>query len=622
MIKVTSVTTKRFQRLSAIGLLCAILSGCGSTPVKENAASNNLTLDQIPDVIDEAITLDGATKYQKLIEASEALVELNEDDWARNTLLLIDATALNGDLLFKYSILSAKLAIKDGKPYLAKSYLWDETLESIYPSISPEEQIKFHELRASLLFDLAEFEESVEERLILSGLLYLSIEALENNHDLLWQALMELPLKELQQKKDKLNSRIAQGWYTLAALSKDNQTNLQKQLKAVDEWTFYWPEHPASLRLPADLQLLKQLAAEQPQHIALLLPLSGKLQNPAKAIRDGFMAAYYQTLAEGSEQAPQIHVYDTSTTEINSVYEQATLDGAEMVIGPLNKTNISSLALSESLTSPILALNQVDSEVPETAPLYQFGLTIEDEAKQVAEQAWRDGHRRAMVLAPASTWGDRGVSAFLERWLELGGFVSKDYRFKNQKTYSQLVKNAVQVKDSELRAREVRRQLGKSIEFEPRRRQDIDYIFLIGNASQARQLKPTLAFHYSGDIPVYSISHIYNGKVDTKLDRDMNNIRFTTLPWFFDEDLPEKHMVDTYTKGSAAYQRLYALGVDAFHIYPRLRQLDSIEKSKFYGTTGTLNIGEQRKIQRKQTWAQFIQGKAKEASNLTSNQDY
>jgi outer membrane PBP1 activator LpoA protein len=51
-----------------------------------------------------------------------------------------------------------------------------------------------------------------------------------------------------------------------------------------------WPGHPAASRLPRDLQLLQQLIAEKPKHVALLLPVSGKLGRAGRAIRDGFFA--------------------------------------------------------------------------------------------------------------------------------------------------------------------------------------------------------------------------------------------------------------------------------------------------------------------------------------------
>jgi len=166
----------------------------------------------------------------------------------------------------------------------------------------------------------------------------------------------------------------------------------------------------------------------------------------------------------------------------------------------------------------------------------------------------------------------------------------------------------------------VRTIIGKQVEFEPRRRKDIDFIFLYSRASQARQIKPILAFHYSGDIPVYAIKSIYNGKTDTKLDRDLNNIRFTTLPWFFDNDLPERKAINAHNQ-SPNYQFFYALGVDAFHIHPRLRQLLEVKQAHFYGATGKLSLDDEQKITREQIWAKFSNGVAQPVATFTTEND-
>ena len=601
--------------------LAGALSGCGSTPIQsssEETAVQQLSAEEVLAQAEQAQGLPDEQRIDVMLDASSALIALQKYDWARNTLSQTNIDNGNETQRFKYQLLSAELAIVDGELEKAEQLLWNPSSEALYPFLEKDQRVHFHQLRARLLFNSSKFPASIDERIILSSLLYGNPEAQEENQALIWSTLMEIPLEELNLLTESANSRTLEGWYTLAALSKNNQKNLQNQIIAVDEWVQYWPEHPASLQLPADLQLLKQIALEKPQNIALLLPLTGKFSKPAQAIRDGFFAGYYHT-NQDNIAPPQIKLYDSSDiNSITAVYEQAVQDGAEIIVGPLNKANIATLATLEVISVPILALNHIDTKIAEEQPIYQFSLNIEDEARQIAEQAWRDGHRRAMAMAPESRWGDRGVTAFLDRWLELGGFVTHDYRFKNQKDYSTLVKDAVQVTDSQLRAKALRRQLGRSIEFEPRRRQDIDFIFLIGNAAQARQLKPTLAFHYAGDIPVYSVSHIYNGDTNKKLDRDMNNIHFTTLPWFFNSESEEKQAINSFAL-AGSYQRLYALGVDAFYIHPRLKQLNQVKNARFYGTTGTLNIDQDKVITRKQIWAQYKNGIAQKHSTTSNN---
>ena len=52
---------------------------------------------------------------------------------------------------------------------------------------------------------------------------------------------------------------------------------------------------------------------------------------------------------------------------------------------------------------------------------------------------------------------------------------------------------------------------------------------------------------------------------------------------------------------------LYALGLDAFNVMPRLRQLREMPDTQFYGLTGTLVMDQQTLI-RQLTWGYFEQG--------------
>lgn len=606
--------------MSPAKLLCGsalllILTACGPSQVKDdsNSADAGLSKEDIAQMLTDAEALRGEERVALILQAATAMYASGETDWARNTLTNLNPLALTDPHYFTYTLLTARVLLAEGEYFIAKRHLWENRFQQVLAVAEPGQQIEARELRASLLFDLAEFRQVVDERMridvLMEQLTPVPTEERELNQDLIWAALMELPQKDLQLESQMHRDNTARGWFTLAAISKDNQNNLRKQLESVDNWALRWPEHPASLRLPHDLQLLRQLVNDQPRQVAVLLPLTGKLAKASEAIRDGLMAAFYQLSATG-ENLPELRYYDTNEVDVNTLYDLAVFEGAQLVIGPLDKDKIDELALRPELPVPTLALNYAENAVGDTAQLFQFGLAVEDEARQVAERAWRDGHRRAMILAPESSWGNRSVETFSKTWQELGGELIGDYRYKGQKDYSNLIRDAMDVSDSQQRARRMRQILGANLEFEPRPRKDIDLIFLVAHPAQAKQIKPTLAFHYAGDIPVYATSHIYNGDTDSNANRDMNGIRFATLPWFFNDELPERKAINRFDSESSSYQRLYALGVDAFYLYPRLRQLEEVRKSHYYGNTGTLSLDPQRRIVREQTWAQFIRGRA------------
>jgi len=619
MPKSICLLVKIFLHTSAV----LILSGCGSTtPITTSTNPEtkiSTSLDSITELLNEADRQNHSDRISTYLDVAQALLDADEIDWARNTMAQLSPLSVPDNQYIRYTVISSALLLAQGQPFQAKAVLWQDRLQTIAEKSPSDEVVELQEMRAQLLHRLGEYRQSVDERLKLHLRIKEGSEQSALNQQALWQTLMELPFADLKLEGQIHNEMLAKGWYTLAALSKNNQTNLRQQIHAVESWMFSWPEHPASLALPADLQLLKQLAEDKPDHIAILLPYSGRFKAAATAIQDGMMAAYYDASTQ-DDVLPDLRIYDTSSNDINTLYDEAVLNGAELVIGPLEQKKIIELALRPELPVPTLALNRISDDLVFTHGLFQFGLPLEDEAEQVAEQAWKDGHRRAMILAPASAGGDRSVKSFNDKWTELGGEITNDYRYKNQSGYSNLIKAAVKIEESEQRKNRVRSIIGKRVEFEPRRRKDIDFIFLYSQASQARQLKPILAFHYAGDVPVYAIKDIYNGQVNTKRDKDLNEIRFTTLPWLFEQELPEKRAISHYIP-STNYQFLYALGVDAYHIHPRLRQLMEVKQAHFYGTTGKLSLDGQQKIRREQIWAKFINGTAVPVATFSAEND-
>ena len=256
------------------------------------------------------------------------------------------------------------------------------------------------------------------------------------------------------------------------------------------------------------------------------------------------------------------------------------------------------------------------------SPRWLMKVKREDEARQVANRAWLEGHRYALLLVPQSQRGDRYARAFRETWETLGGTVVEQAWYADQQDYSSVVESALLVDESKARARNLRRLLGGTIHFEaPRRRQDVDFVFMVADPAAAQLLKPTLAFHYAGDLPVYSTSGVFAATAGNRTSRDLNGIRFITLPWFFDEDSEVKQAVEQYARPDAAYERLYAMGVDAYRLYPRIPQLEGVEGTRFYGQTGVLALTPSRKLQREQVWAQIVDGAAVPLPTVVTSAD-
>ena len=149
----------------------------------------------------------------------------------------------------------------------------------------------------------------------------------------------------------------------------------------------------------------------------------------------------------------------------------------------------------------------------------------------------------------------------------------------------------------------------RNMQFVPRRRNDIDFIFLVADPDAGRQIKPTLAFYFSENIPVYSIPSIYEGTHNPSGNSDLNGITFVDSPWMLrPSDIQNRSLEDNLRQATGPIQRLRAMGVDSFRIYPRLQQFSSGNISLLRGATGQLLMDENQIFHRGLEAALFVNG--------------
>ncbi|MDZ7686872.1 MAG: penicillin-binding protein activator [Gammaproteobacteria bacterium] len=138
---------------------------------------------------------------------------------------------------------------------------------------------------------------SARERIFIHGLL--DEEGKDANHEQIFATLMEMPASSLASQAEKAITSDIRGWLSLASLAKRNQGDPLEQLIALNRWKKVWPHHPAASRMPTSLELLSKIVAERlPGRSATRLPLHGDLAPFGRAIRDGLMAAHFETNAE------------------------------------------------------------------------------------------------------------------------------------------------------------------------------------------------------------------------------------------------------------------------------------------------------------------------------------
>ena len=471
---------------------------------------------------------------------------------------------------------------------------------------------EFHELRAAA-FSMQGDRITTAEEYILQGNYLNTSSSIVQSQYLIWESLALLSERTLQQLQPSQAPDVLSGWMELVRLSKKYQLNPALLRTSIDNWQRRYTDHPVHTSLLEGLRNRKQEDVNVPKKIALLLPLSGRFANAAKAIRDGLLASFY---AKEERENISIRVYDTKGKSdlIEEVYEKAVADGAQFIIGPLNKASISQLTESQNLSVPTLALNYINTEDSLPPELYQFGLSPEEEARQVAERTWLDGHVNAAVLTPTGPWGDRVHKAFRERWEQVGGRVVEQQSYNSSKNdFSSPIRKLLNIDDSKQRYRKMSRLLKQKVKYSTYRRQDIDFIFIAGYPRQARQIRPQLKFFHASQVPVYATSHIFTGNLNPERDRDMDGIRFGDMPWVLSDTTSHRglrnEIESLISKVGNKHQRLYAMGVDAFNIIAALNTLKAYPYERYQGETGSLSLDEKQRLKRQLSWVYFRSGR-------------
>jgi len=587
-----------------------MLVACGGLSTRPSSPEQQALskAERIQGLLTEAHGSLSPAKERMQLKAATLLLEEEQRHLAQQIINQLQPDLLPLRDYARYVEVSSELLIQRGEYQEARLLLETPRLLENLDTLSQTRQLTHALLRAEVFALLGSHIASAQQRIYINPLL--NSKNQRSNREAIWNSLMYVSTADLLHYQKTSFGGEYQGWLELAVIAKDNQGDLEQQLAQLQSWQQQWQDHPANQELPGGLQLIKELAANRPQQVALLLPLTGKLAPFGKAVRDGFIAALYETRNRGGK-VPNLKIYNTENhSDFMALYQQAITEGAEMIIGPLEKHRLSLLFDAGDLPVPTLGLNRITDYGDAPEQLFQFGLVPQDEASQVADIAFLENHRQALIIAPKGDWGDKVSQAFSERWEALGGKTIKRSLYTGQADYSNSLKDSLLLQESEDRSKRIRRLIGEPIEFLPRRRQDIDMVFMLARPQQARSLKPLLEYHYAGDLPIYGTSRLYAGYEDTRKDRDINGIRFTDMPWVLRKPSAMQQTINTEIKQSKQYQRMYALGIDSFQLHPRLRQLQETANSRVYGHTGRLKLNERNEIERQMLFARFKRNKA------------
>ncbi|UGQ46462.1 penicillin-binding protein activator [Massilia endophytica] len=314
--------------------------------------------------------------------------------------------------------------------------------------------------------------------------------------------------------------------------------------------------------------------ASKAVRIGLMLPLrSETLGRAADALRAGFMAAW-----ERDRDGFEVNVIETGdgAQEVLPAYTEA-LQQNDIIVGPLARSAVTTLAASQTVSKPTIALNHPEGrdELPLPEKMLAIGLSIEDEARQVADLASRDyPGGEALIVSGGNAWQRRAASAFAAQWQRLG-LKAKTLELSTPNGY---------LSDPELVA------LRSRLAGEP-----VELLFAALDVDQARQLRVALNAPPLGDIPVYGTSSLNPGRSLLQPGPELDGVRLIDLPWLVQRDHPAvmvypQPVPRDEARLSADMERLYALGIDAFRIAREIARRPA-QQFQLDGVTGQLTIG-------------------------------
>ncbi|RLA27629.1 MAG: hypothetical protein DRQ63_05430, partial [Gammaproteobacteria bacterium] len=609
-VRVASV----LHRYSIVLALTLLLSACATTDFgsyggghnerrAEMLAQDGRYADAAGLYIGLAADAGGAERDRLTLLAVEQWLHAGDGIRARNALQGV-TTPQSGDLLWLWSADAAALALWEGKP--------DQALALLEPlsrqPLPVEHRVRVEALRADAWLQKGDPVKAIG--------LYTQREnwlddaaSIERNRRRLWAGLLVSDVAVLRAAEDETYDSVTLGWLSLGVLANTTGQQGIGWGNGVIRWQDLYVNHPA-IEIVSDLSLPDSALLNHPRQIALLLPLSGNNSSAGNAIKNGFFGAYFAAVS-GLDSQQQIRVYDVNASGgAKAAYADAVAEGAEFVVGPLLRRNVSELAAEVLLPVPVLTLNYLSGNALPPPGFYQFALAPEDEASSAAARAFDEGRRNAVALVPANDWGRRVLSSFTSTFESLGGSML-DYRSYEpaDQDFSFEIQGLMALTSSVQRYNRLRANVGSPLQFDPRRRQDVDFVFLATDAKAGRLIKSQLKFHYAGELPVYSTSFIYS--LDGRSNSDLNGVMFADAPWVIAPpawiaDYPQ--IYNEFWPAEKRLARLHAMGYDAYHLVGGLFSAKDGPMDEIIGATGRLYLEADGRVHRKLAWAQFERG--------------
>ncbi|WP_420723306.1 penicillin-binding protein activator [Hwanghaeella sp. LZ110] len=156
--------------------------------------------------------------------------------------------------------------------------------------------------------------------------------------------------------------------------------------------------------------------------VAILVPLSGRLAGPGKALLEGAQMALFDV---GNPEF-RLMPFDTMGTALGA--EQAARSainkGARLIVGPLLADSVTAVRpIAEAANIKVVAFS--NSSHVAGGPIFLAGFTPEEQVDAIVAHAMAEGRRRFAILAPSNEYGNVSVDALRTSVEKRGGEFSR-----------------------------------------------------------------------------------------------------------------------------------------------------------------------------------------------------
>lgn len=594
MSSTMSLPSVRVKTLAILGsLMLMALGGCATAPTgnvrdllsgvpaealsqADSAAASGDSMTAAARYLELASQAQAPARQGLELLAAEAYYEAGASNRAMGTLSRIDSSRLNAAGRTQERLLGARAALQ--------ASLAERTLSELnrlgsfgLPASLRAERLGMEAAAYRLNGDFVQAAATLDG---LGNSLEDPAERLANQVSILF-TLSVLPDAELARLEKSGPGRI-RSWASLSRLLAKHESADAAMMGSYRQWRARHGGRSISEQLPK--AYYAALAGDYPAGSTawVLLPQSGRFSGASAAIGRGLRDA------DGLNQSghrPRLRNAN-SAENAEGAYQQAVSGGANMVIGPLQKSSVDSLTVGGRLPVATLALNR-NSE-PRTLPeqMTQFALSPEDEAISAANHAWASQLRSALLLYPQGPWGNRMAGAFRDHWRALGGEIA-----------GEAVYGATDAS------------MGTGIEtlLSPGKG---DVIFMVATSGDAQRLWSRLYAANIRKLPTLATSHVYGG--DPSDGAALAGVYFVDVPWLLDSDkggfAPLQRLrrnAPAASQQGATATRLYAMGLDSYRLAPRADEMRAHPGHFFPGASGGLTIDGTGRIRRSLILARF-----------------